>query len=298
VLRKIKKEIIYNFRKQEEHWLGKKILRRSPHAAPDFMIIGTPKSGTTSLFQYLIQHPKIIPSAKKELFYFSGRQAWGIRWYLKQFPVKEIKNGKLTFDGTPTYLYYKHGLQRISRLLPNVKLIIILRNPIERAFSQWNFHKKGSSFLLKHPKAKDQRPFKKAVQEEIKNNSNVHPYFQYVIRGAYAKHLKNVYSYFSKKQVLLLDFAVLKNNPQAVLKKITDFLDIKFIYQKYDKSNEERTGLLETKDDSKGQNLKVYNVSKYEESIDKETEQFLYNYYKPYNKELEQLTDIKFSWMS
>jgi hypothetical protein len=298
MLGKIKNKLVYIARKREERWFGKRILKNSPYSGPDFMIIGAPKSGTTSLFQYLVQHPQIIPSSKKELFYFSGRQHWGIRWYLKQFPEKKIKNGKLTFDGTPTYLYYKDGLKRISRLFLDIRLIIILRDPIKRAFSQWNFHKAGSSFLSKHPKAKDKRPFKKAVQEEIKNSSNVNPYFQYVIRGAYARYLKNVYSYFNKKQVLLLDFAELKNNPQTVLKKITGFLDIKFIYNKYDKSNEEMTGLLETKDDHKSRNLKVYNVSEYEESMDKETKQFLHDYYKPYNKELECLTGTKFSWMS
>jgi hypothetical protein len=294
----IKRKIVYVVRKQEEYWLGKKILKESLYAAPDFMIIGTPKSGTTSLFQYLIQHPKIIPAEKKELFYFSGRHHWGIHWYLKQFPEKKIKNGKLTFDGTPTYLYYQEGLKRITRLFSNIKLIILLRDPVKRAFSQWNFHREGSSFLLNHPKAKDRRSFKKAIQEELKNGSHVHPYFQYVSRGVYAKYVTNVYSYFKKDQVLLLDFEELKNSPQIMLKRITDFLDIEPIYDKFYKSNEKMAGLLETEDNVKNKNLKVYNVSKYDKSMDKETEQFLYNYYKPYNKELKRLTDINFSWMS
>jgi hypothetical protein len=298
VVKKAKRKAVYFLRRQEERLFGKRILKNSPHAAPNFMVIGTPKSGTTSLFQYLIQHPKIIPSTKKELFYFSGRQAWGLRWYLKQFPKKELKNEKLAFDGTPTYLYYKDGLKRIARLFPKIKLIISLRDPVERAFSQWNFHREGSSFLQKHPKAKDIRPFKKAIQEELKNNSQVHPYFQYVCRGVYARYLKNVYSYFNKDQVLLLDFYELKATPQTVLKKITDFLDIEAVYDKFCKSSEEMTDLLEVKDDIKHKNLKVYNVSKYEKKMSKETKQFLRSYYRPHNKELEQLTDIKFSWMA
>lgn len=104
------------------------------------MIIGAAKAGTTSLFQYLCQHPNIVSPNTKELKYFRmSRQKNGLKWYLSNFPLKNEKKKKLTFEATPTYLYKgQKSAKPIAKLWPEIKCIAILRDPVKRAFSQWN----------------------------------------------------------------------------------------------------------------------------------------------------------------
>jgi hypothetical protein len=106
LIKRIAQKGLRVYRQQEEYWLGDQIIKNSKHAAPDFMIIGTAKAGTTSLFQYLAQHPDIIPSKTKELFYFGTANQWrGLRWYLTNLPLKEEAENKLIFEATLGYLY-------------------------------------------------------------------------------------------------------------------------------------------------------------------------------------------------
>src|SRR5699024_10225288 len=107
MINRIKNKSEQILRYQEELLLGKKIIKSRLHTCPDFMIIGAEKAGTTSLFQYLAKHPDIVPSKEKELLYFSARQSMGLKWYLHNFPLKVDLNGRLTYEGSPSYLYYK-----------------------------------------------------------------------------------------------------------------------------------------------------------------------------------------------
>lgn len=297
MIKKIKNKTIQILRYQEELLLGKRILKNSRYASPDFMIIGTPKSGTTSLFQYLAQHSKTIPSKEKELLYFSVRQGKGLRWYLQNFPLKSKKNGCLSYEGSPSYIYYINGLNRIKRLFSNIKLIILLRDPVKRAFSQWNYNQEGSPFLIKNPHAKDDRSFREAINDEIRQSFRVTPLHQYVYRSLYAKHLKNVYKIFRHDQILVLDFENLKNNPQKTLTIVTNFLGLDSVYHDFQKSDIKKEGLLQTKDSDKSRKLKAYNVNQYKQEIDPETEKFLQGYFKPFDKEIIEITGQKFSWM-
>src|SRR5699024_1535416 len=136
------------YRQQQEYWLGKQIINNSNHTSPNFMIIGAAKSGTTSLFQYLAQHPSIVPSAKKEIKYFGmSNQIKGLRWYLNHFPKKNKVKNKLTFEATPTYLYRaKQSPKQIVKVFPDIKFIALLRDPMKRAFSHWTWYQKHSKF--------------------------------------------------------------------------------------------------------------------------------------------------------
>ncbi len=293
----ITRRLIKMYRGLEEAWQGKQIIRDHPHAAPDFMIIGTPKSGTTSLFQYLARHPQIIPPTKKEILFFSTRRKNGLKDYLQYFPLKNKAEGKITFEASPSYIYYPKGLQRIKQLFPTIKLIILLRDPVERAFSQWNFNQKGSPFLQLYPKARDDRPFHQAVKAEIKHSFKAPPLFQYVNRSLYAKHLKKLYQLFDPKQILVLDTAELKNTPVSLLTETAQFLEISNDFKDFVQSAEEQKGLLETEDPKADKTLKSYNVTPYKKTIDPATAQFLRDYFKVEDKAIAQLTGKKFGWM-
>ena len=116
---------------------------------PEFIIIGAQKAGTTSLFYYLSQNPNLAPSIKKEVHYFDGGLdpnqddfLKGESWYRAHFQrTKEIQATGIPFEATPSYLFHPEVPQRINQLIPDVKMLVLLRNPTDRAISHY-FHEK------------------------------------------------------------------------------------------------------------------------------------------------------------
>ena len=102
---------------------------------PDFVIIGAQKAGTTSLYDLMTRHPSIAPAYDKELRYFSTYYDRGETWYRSNFPVVR---GQLTGESTPSYVFYSAAPSRMKKLLPNARIIVILRNPVDRAYSHYN----------------------------------------------------------------------------------------------------------------------------------------------------------------
>jgi len=107
---------------------------------PHFLVIGFPKAGTTSLHEYLSQHPRIVGSWAKETHFFSYGYHKGINYYFKFFKFNKKKDS-LYFESSPEYIYYPEALKRIKKLNPKIKLIICLRNPIDLIFSDYNQEK-------------------------------------------------------------------------------------------------------------------------------------------------------------
>src|SRR5690242_6983741 len=120
-------------------------LTSSIRLLPDFLIIGTQRGGTTSLYHYLEAHPCIGPSTTKEIHFFDRRVNKGIAWYRGHFPTRiekyyvERLHGRafITGEASPSYLFHPHVPRRIAKVLPHTKLIILLRNPIDRAYCQY-----------------------------------------------------------------------------------------------------------------------------------------------------------------
>jgi hypothetical protein len=144
----------------------------SKRAFPSIIIIGAQKSGTSSLFYYLGQHPQIIPSYKKEVHFFDGglnpnvdNFNKGEPWYRSHFPLKRNTiNNQKAFEASPLYLFNPLSPQRIYELIPEVRLIAVLRNPVERAISHY-FHEKWAG--------REPFPIMKALQSEEKRLSPV-----------------------------------------------------------------------------------------------------------------------------
>src|SRR5947209_12357751 len=118
---------------------------------PDFLIIGGERCGTSSLYYYLTEQPSIISASTKETHFFDENFAKGIDWYRAQFPFvlqkqytkKVLKQDFLTGEGTPYYMLYPHAPRRTFELVPQVKLIALLRNPVDRAYSKYWIEKMG-----------------------------------------------------------------------------------------------------------------------------------------------------------
>jgi hypothetical protein len=147
-----KNAILKHSIQQRLAWLTRRIT--SPfRALPDFLIVGAQKSGTSSLFAYLSQHPQILAASKKETHYFDGgRQNSKINnfqsrelWCRTYFPLKiKMRSGFKTFEATPEYIFHPKAPQRIHKLLPNIKMILLLRNPTDRAiFHYYHAKRKG-----------------------------------------------------------------------------------------------------------------------------------------------------------
>jgi hypothetical protein len=105
---------------------------------PDALVIGAPKSGTTSLMKYLNAHPGIWCHPRKELHFFNNHFHWGTQWYADQFPKRAEIGGRLRLEATPDYLQGPDIPARVRAVLPGVKLIVVLREPVARALSWYH----------------------------------------------------------------------------------------------------------------------------------------------------------------
>ena len=206
-------------------WFLHKIgyLSHKQRMLPDFLIIGAQKGGTSSLFYYLKFHPEIKRPIKKELNYFNIFYNKGVKWYKAHFPFKSENH--ITGEASPEYLFYPLAAERIKKLEPNIKLIVLLRNPIERAYSAYQMNRR---------KGIDPREtFEEAVQYELNHqkefgnvyNAERYNYF-YLERGKYAAQLSKWLVHFDKKQFLVIESESFFNNTESELKRIYQFLEI------------------------------------------------------------------------
>ncbi|MEZ5471432.1 MAG: sulfotransferase domain-containing protein [Marinicella sp.] len=190
----------------------------------NFLICGTQKGGTSALDTYLREHPEICMANVKEVHFFDREVHFDSNEvdYSKYHSYFEPKSHhKAIGEATPIYMYWKSSPKRIWQYNPNMKIIIILRNPIERAYSHWN---------MERMRGADQFSFWDAITNENKRCMEASPLqhrvYSYVDRGFYLRQLRNLWKFFPKKQVLVLKNEDLKNKPVETLNKICDFLNI------------------------------------------------------------------------
>jgi lipopolysaccharide transport system ATP-binding protein len=104
---------------------------------PDFIIVGTQKGGTSSLYSFLCQHPNIKAAARKEVHYFDTYFEHGISWYTRWFP--DLAQSDRTGEVSPFYLFHPHVASSIVKALLSVKIIVLLREPVFRVYSHYQF---------------------------------------------------------------------------------------------------------------------------------------------------------------
>jgi DNA-binding transcriptional MerR regulator len=255
---------------------------------PDFLIIGAQKAGTTSLYRYLSQHPQIRENNTwKEIHYFDKPENYhqGFGWYLGHFPAKLSKGNKLTCDATPSYLYYKHVPQLIKQDLGSIKMIAVLRNPTDRAYSAWQMHKNFSMASYEGlKKIADERSFSEAIDQELSSDFNsTEDLYNYIDRGKYVNQLKNYYRYFREKDILVLNINSFSTDLEYVLNRVCDFLNIENF------SSEKIQNLSKQK----------HNAGNYKNNktkADQEKLDFLKEYFAPFNESLYQLLGKRYNW--
>ena len=162
-----------------------------PPMRPAFLIIGAQKAGTSALFRMIAAHQQVAAPVVKEHHFFDNdlHYARGMRHYLSGFPRKgPATRGRITFEATPNYLFNEASCERIHRELPGVRLIVVLRDPVSRAFSAWNmFRDFANSERFAH--LHDPRSFEQAVEDELAGRTAMRAH-RYLARGHYAPQLR------------------------------------------------------------------------------------------------------------
>lgn len=188
----------------------------SVFSAPDFLIIGVTKGGTTSLYDYLIQHPNILGAKRKELNFFNRPRMLrkGMSYYNSRFPVKN--NSKdLIGEATPFYFHDKRCAQRISEACPNTKLILILRNPVKRAVSHYYFFNKKQWSRKWYDLS-----FEAAIRASRINKREI------IDQGYYFDICMHWLKYFPREQIHIIILEDLEKNPELEVNKVFNFLGL------------------------------------------------------------------------
>ncbi len=209
-------------------------LTSSSRVLPDFIIIGTVRSGTTSLYYNMCEHPCIIPAAYDEIGFFDSNYHLGLSWYKSMFATRSKKNQIqsknkfcITGEDTPFYIWNPIAAKRIQKLLPNVKIISQLRNPIDRAYSNYQLGVREGHEKLSFEQAIDLEL--KNLEKETSDNYRIETFsrpFSYISKGLYARQLQIWFDLFPKENILITSTEEMAFNPQHFMNKIFDFLNI------------------------------------------------------------------------
>jgi hypothetical protein len=247
---------------------------------PDFLIIGVMKGGTTSLFHYLAKHPEIKPPFRKEIKFFDIHYGQGLNWYRAHFPLKaKMSIGTITGEATPYYIFHPLASERVAKAIPNVRLIAILRNPVDRGYSHYNHMVRVGREDLSFEDALEAEE-KRLFQEDEKITSNpdystfMHLHYSYKARGRYVEQIKRWLGFFQRDQMLFLSSEKLYEQPSMVYDRATEFLGVsRWIPAEF----------------------KAFNQGGYD-GLSGTARARLSDYFKPYNQELYELLNMDFGW--
>jgi len=259
------------------------------HLLPDFIIIGAMRCGTTSLYRYLGQHPDVSVPETKELHFFDWQFAKGVSWYRRLFPtyVDRLRvrwstgHRLVTGESSPYYLFHPHAPRRVAEALPRAKLIVLLRNPVDRAYSHYCYYE------VKH--GRETLPFEEALDAEPSRLSGElekmladpayfsfeHGHHAYRARGIYVDQIMAWRRYFPATQMLVLTSEQLFSDTVTAYGEVLDFLGLR------------QHSLAE---------WGVHNAGEYTEPLAAHLRQRLSEHYAPHNQRLYDHLGVDYGW--
>jgi len=245
-------------------------------SAPNFLVIGVKKGGTTSIYHYLIQHPQILPTIKKEIDFWSFYFHRGLDWYRAHFPAIPDSEKFLTGEASPSYFDAPDTPVRLFHFFPKIKLIVLLRNPVDRTISSY-YHEVRSN--LENMSVEDviNSRLEKLINISsslVKEKDYWNYQGDYIASSVYLDWLQKWLNIFPREQLLILPSEEFYSDPKTTMKQVFNFLGLP---------------------DYQIQDYPKLNAGSYA-SISKSLRQKLNDYFQPHNQRLEEYLGMKFNW--
>lgn len=247
-------------------WLETAHLRQ----LPDFIVLGTQRGGTTSLYRYLTEHPDVGPAFRKEVHFFERHYEKGLDWYLAHFPMRG--EFPVVGEASPNYLFHPDVPERVRQVVPHAKFIVLLRNPIDRAYSHYNMNVKKGFEQFSFEDAVDKERERLSSSEDAASPTWRH--YSYLKRGLYVEQLQHWMSVFLREQFLIIKSEDFYEDPGQVLNQTLRYLGL-------------RPWSLAS--------FRAYHLSEYAD-IDTATRERLVDYFAPYNQQLYALLGHDLGW--
>lgn len=247
------------------------------HTLPDFLIIGAAKCGTSSLYDYLMQHPNVGKSLTKQIHFFDRYFDRSVSWYKVCFPflwqkfyMEKIQHKKFsTGEATAHYMTHPLAAQRAHKVIPNVKIIVMLRNPADRAYSHYSMEKDHNNEKLSFEEAIEKEPerIKGEIEEMLNNQNNSgrnYPHKAYLKGGEYIEQILRWRKFFPKENFIFIKSEDFNKNPSLIYNEVLNFLKLPpYELEKYEKIRKRKY-----------------------EKMKPDTRKKLVEYFYPYNKKL------------
>jgi len=245
---------------------------------PDFVIIGTQKGGTTSLSDYLARHPDVRPPRQKEVHYFDENYGRGINWYSQFFATGDHSTGT-TFESSPYYMAHPLVPRRMAEDLENPKLVVLLRNPVDRAYSHYQHQVRKGREELSFEEAIDAEPDRVQPPEEAMASGDLHysedhRIYSYLLRGMYARQLNRWFEYFDRGHFHVMQSERFFEDTSKTYRDLLGFFDL--AEHEPDEYQQVSAGDYDPMDD--------------------ETRRQLEEFFEPHNQKLYELLDREFDW--
>lgn len=257
-----------------------RVMTGSLRMLPSVLIIGSQKAGTTSLYRYLLEHPQMLAPSRKEIGFFDIHFARGLGWYRSRFPLRRPWHA-FTLEASTGYLDHPHAPSNIRLMLPNAKLLVLVREPVDRAYSHYLHTVRIGYEQLTFEEAIDcEEARTHALYDQMEADPSFYPreinYFSYLRRGRYAEHLEHWFSLFPREQLLVLRTEDLALTPGRVLDTVWDFIGLNSVQPVH---------------------FSRHNVApERSQDLAADTRARLEKYFAPHNRQLERLVGRSFNW--
>jgi Sulfotransferase domain len=221
--------------------VGRTVGQATAHwrALPDYLIIGVKRGGTTSLQQYVTAHPDVIaPNAAKASHYFDVNFSKSFSWYRAHFPRQSWMNAEraagrpvIVGEASPYYCFHPLALERIAARVPSVRLIMVLRDPVERAWSHYAYELARGNEDLTFAEALEAEPHRlEGAEDRIRlgevSDDRHWRLHAYLGRGCYARQIEAVYEHFARERLRVVVSEELFADPLKVMNEVFAFLGV------------------------------------------------------------------------
>lgn len=219
---------------------------------PSFLVVGGQRCGTTSIFKALSEHPEVVrPPVEKGIDYFTLHYFRSMAWYQSHFALTAVARARsrtrrapVAFEACTYYMFHPFALERVATDMPDVKLVAVLRDPVERAFSAYK-HELARGYetepdFTRALELEDSRLDGEVerMQNDLHFESHAHRHQAYRRRGQYAEQLERAFALFPKEQIHVLESESFFATPQAEYDRLTDFLGLsRFSPDRFDQHN-------------------------------------------------------------